>query len=54
MIKRFLSDESGATAIEYAMLAMIITVGIIAAIGSMGDSIITMFDGVHGGFNQGG
>lgn len=53
MIRRFLKDERGATAIEYAMLAMIITVGIIAAMSSMGDSLVNMFNNVHGGFNHG-
>ena len=36
---RFFKDESGATAIEYALIAMIISVGVIAALTSIGSSL---------------
>ena len=36
---RFFKDESGVTAIEYGLIAMIISVGVIAALTSMGSSI---------------
>lgn len=39
MIKRFFQDESGATAIEYGVIAAMISVGIIAAVSLLGDSL---------------
>ena len=42
MIK-FLKDESGATAIEYGLIAAGIAVAIIAAVGLLGDSLEAMF-----------
>ncbi|MCT4655804.1 MAG: Flp family type IVb pilin [Cohaesibacter sp.] len=41
--KRFLNDESGATAIEYALLAGLIGVGIITAAETLGTNISTLF-----------
>ncbi len=40
---RFMNDESGATAIEYALLAGLIGVGIVAAAGTLEDAITGMF-----------
>ncbi len=42
MIK-FLKDESGATAIEYGLIAAGIAVAIIAAVGLLGNSLNAMF-----------
>ena len=53
MIRRFLSDQRGATAIEYALLATIITVGMIAALTTMGSAITGMFNDVSAGFTGG-
>ncbi|MES1197293.1 MAG: Flp family type IVb pilin [Pseudomonadota bacterium] len=53
MIRRFLSDDRGTTAIEYALLATIITVGIITALTTMGTSIIGIFGDVSAGFTGG-
>ncbi len=39
LFKRFLKDESGATAIEYALIAAIIGIGLIAALGPLNDEI---------------
>lgn len=39
----FLKDESGATAIEYALLAGLIGVGIMAAATTLGEQITTLF-----------
>ncbi|MBN8243369.1 Flp family type IVb pilin [Nitratireductor aquimarinus] len=43
LFARFLKDESGATAIEYGLLAALIAVGIITAAGSLGGSISDIF-----------
>ncbi|MEJ0059213.1 MAG: Flp family type IVb pilin [Terricaulis sp.] len=50
VILRFLSDDRGATAIEYAVLAAMITVVLVAAIAAIGDSVIGMFTGLQAGF----
>nr|WP_319390568.1 Flp family type IVb pilin [uncultured Cohaesibacter sp.] len=39
----FLKDESGATAIEYALLAGLIGVGIVASVTLLRDAIIALF-----------
>ena len=45
-IKSFLNDESGATAIEYGLIAALVSVAAIAALGSLGNSLGTMFNSV--------
>ena len=42
-IREFISDESGATAIEYGLIAAGIAVAIIAAVGLLGDSLSSIF-----------
>ena len=43
LIKRFLADNSGATAIEYGLIASLISVAIIAAAKSLGSNISGTF-----------
>jgi pilus assembly protein Flp/PilA len=43
---RFVMDESGATAIEYGLIAALIAVGIIAAARGLGSQIGTTFNTV--------
>ena len=43
-VKRFLKDESGATAIEYGLIAALIAVTIIAAVTSLGGQLETKFN----------
>ena len=45
-IKRFLSDESGATAIEYGLIAALIAVAIIGGARSLGTAIGDTFNNV--------
>jgi pilus assembly protein Flp/PilA len=45
-IARFLRDESGATAIEYGLIAAGIAVAIITAVASVGSSLNTTFTSV--------
>ena len=42
-VRRFLADESGATAIEYGLIAALIAVGIIAAATTLGGSLSNLF-----------
>jgi len=41
---RFLRDDSGATAIEYGLIALLVSVGIIAAVTATGASIRGLFE----------
>lgn len=43
---RFAQDESGATAIEYGLIAALIAVGIIAAATLLGDNLSGLFSGI--------
>ena len=45
-VSRFLKDESGATAIEYGLIAALIAVAAITAMGSLGDQLETTFNTV--------
>jgi pilus assembly protein Flp/PilA len=42
-ISEFLEDESGATAIEYGLLAVLISVAAIVAMNAVGTSLSTTF-----------
>ena len=43
LVTRFVSDESGATAIEYGLIAAGISVAIIAVVQSLGSQLTTTF-----------
>ncbi len=45
-IKNFANDESGATAIEYGLIAALIAVAIIAALTALGPKLAATFDKV--------
>ncbi|HVJ77363.1 MAG TPA: Flp family type IVb pilin [Hyphomicrobium sp.] len=47
MFSRFLNDESGATAIEYGLIAAIVGVGIIAALGNLKQGLNDTFTGIQ-------
>ncbi|MCA0277041.1 MAG: Flp family type IVb pilin [Proteobacteria bacterium] len=44
LIARFVKDESGATAIEYGLIAALIAVAIIAGAGFVGTSLNSKFE----------
>ena len=44
LFSRFVNDESGATAIEYGLIAALISVAIIAAAGTLGKQVGTTFN----------
>ena len=46
IIRDVLKDESGATAIEYGLIAALVSVAAIAALTAMGSSLETMFNKV--------
>ncbi|MCG8696331.1 MAG: Flp family type IVb pilin [Minwuiales bacterium] len=45
-LSSFFKDESGATAIEYGLIAALVSVAAIAALGTLGNSLGTMFNSV--------
>jgi pilus assembly protein Flp/PilA len=46
LISRFIRDESGATAIEYGLIAALIAVVIITGVTAVGTKLNTMFNGI--------
>ncbi len=44
LFSRFLKDESGATAIEYGLIAALVSVVIITALGTVGDNLKAVFE----------
>jgi pilus assembly protein Flp/PilA len=46
MFARFLKDESGATAIEYGLIAALVAVACIVALEALGSSVSGMFTGI--------
>ena len=51
--KSFAKDESGATAIEYGLIAALLSVAIIAAITSVKNELDTTYRGVAAGLAEG-
>ena len=50
-LKNFLANESGATAIEYALIAALIAVVIIGAVQTVGTKVSTVFSQVGSALN---
>ncbi len=50
-LKHFCDDESGATAIEYGLIAALVSVAAIGALTTMGNSLNTMFGTVSNAMN---
>jgi pilus assembly protein Flp/PilA len=48
LVARFVKDESGATAIEYGLIAALIAVAIIAGAGALGSAINNKFGYITG------
>jgi pilus assembly protein Flp/PilA len=46
LVTRFLKDESGATAIEYGLIAALIAVAIVTALTALGGQLSTTFTGI--------
>lgn len=43
LVNRFIKDESGATAIEYGLIAALVAVALIAGASALGDSLSDKF-----------
>ena len=51
-LKTFAKDESGATAIEYGLIAALVAVGLIAALTALGSSLGKIFNTVSSQLNS--
>lgn len=51
IVNRFIKDESGATAIEYGLIAALIAVGIIVAATAVGTDLSSLFTRISGKLN---
>jgi pilus assembly protein Flp/PilA len=47
LVSRFVKDESGATAIEYGLIAAGISVAIIAVVNGIGSTLNTKFSSIN-------
>jgi pilus assembly protein Flp/PilA len=47
LVSRFLSDQSGATAIEYCLIAAGLSIVILAAVNGIGSTLNTKFTSVN-------
>ncbi len=52
MLRKFLNDENGATAIEYGLIAALVAVALIFALDALGTSISSLFTGVKGKLDE--
>ncbi len=53
LFARFMKDESGATAIEYGLIAALISVAIISAVTSVGNELTTVFTSIQSALSTG-
>ena len=51
-VARFVKDESGATAIEYGLIAMLISVAVIGVLQGVGSNLGTTFTSVNNALSQ--
>ena len=52
VLSRFIADESGATAIEYGLIAAGISVAIISIVQGVGSKLVTTFTSVQGALGK--
>jgi len=50
--RRFVQDDSGATAIEYGLIAALVSVAIIVALGTLGNELSNTFNSVATELNE--
>ncbi len=51
-MKRFASDESGTTSIEYGLIALIVGVGILTAIQLLGSQVAGTFSSIEAAYKK--
>jgi pilus assembly protein Flp/PilA len=50
-LQHFLEDQSGATAIEYALLASLVSVAIVVSVSLVGTRLSTSYSNIAAAFN---
>ncbi|HEY9092069.1 Flp family type IVb pilin [Parasphingorhabdus sp.] len=53
LVRKLFKNEEGATAIEYGLIAALIAVAAIVAMGSLGNTLTNTFNGVAGEMEKG-
>ena len=53
LVRKMFKNEEGATAIEYGLIAALIAVAAIVAMGSLGNTLTETFNGVSGEMKKG-
>ena len=53
IVARFVKDESGATAIEYGLIAALIALAIVAGAGALGNGLSDQFNNIAGQLKTG-
>lgn len=53
MIRRFLRNDQGATAIEYGLIVAVLSLAIVAGVGTAGDKLEYMWGNNNSRINQG-
>ena len=51
LVKRFLQDQRGATSIEYAIIASVLSIVILASVQNLGSKLKTTFTTVQAAIN---
>ncbi len=51
-VRRLVNEESGATAVEYAIMAGFIAAVIVAAVRTLGANLIPIFNNMNAGFGS--
>jgi len=54
LVSRFVKDESGATAIEYGLIAALIALVIIGAVSTIGQTLLAKFNAIDAGIKGAG
>jgi pilus assembly protein Flp/PilA len=50
MSRNFLKDDSGATAIEYGLIAALVSVGMLAGLTDLSDAVVATYNMIAGSF----
>jgi pilus assembly protein Flp/PilA len=50
ILVEFLNDETGATAIEYGLIAAIMGIGVVGGVSSVGTNVVKLYDDIYDAF----
>ncbi|MBX9864460.1 MAG: Flp family type IVb pilin [Hyphomicrobium sp.] len=52
LLTKFWTDENGATSIEYALIASIVSIAILATLQQMAPMLVAKYEAINDGFNN--